>query len=159
MPVAAWGIGFTESACLKKLLLRNQIATDDDPDMLGFPGGFNGDKVPKVPEWALSGTVEYRFPFQLIEGVETALRANYSYRDSSTRFFNDTFENNSPIGDYFLLDLSANFEYQNWDFRVFARNVTDESAVVDQFASGVDAKHKITVEPLALGAQLRWRFE
>ena len=138
-------------------LTEDQIV--DGPLGLGFPGGFNGDKVPKVPEWALSGSADYRFPFQLIEGVETALRANYSYRDGSTRFFNDTFENNNPIGDYFLMDLSANFEYKNWDFRVFVRNVTDKSAVIDEFASGVDAKHKITVEPRALGAQLRWHFE
>jgi len=138
-------------------LTEDQIV--DDPLGLGFPGGFDGDPVPKVPEWALSGTVEYRFPLQFIEGVETALRANYSYRDASTRFFNDTFENNEDIGDYFLLDLSANFLYQNWDFRVFARNVTDESAVVDVFGNGVDNKLQVTVEPLAVGAQLRWYFK
>lgn len=137
--------------------------TDDqdisDPLGLGFPGGRDGDKVPKAPEWAFSGSAEYRLPMQIVSNVETTLRANFSYTDESNRFFNDSFENNFEIGNYFLLNLSASFEYKNWELRVFARNVTDEVATVDYFGNGADAMQQVAVEPRAIGAQLRWRYE
>jgi iron complex outermembrane receptor protein len=130
----------------------------NDPMGLGFPGGRAGDDVPKVPEWSFSGSAEYQFP-QLIPNVDTTVRANFSYVDESHRFFNDSFENNLVLGDYFLLNISASFEYKNWELRLFARNVTDEVATVDYYGNGADAQQKIAVEPRAVGAQLRWRFK
>jgi outer membrane receptor protein involved in Fe transport len=142
--------------------LDAQLTEDQDvsdPLGLGFPGGLDGDDVPKVPEWAFSGSAEYRFPFQMIADVDTVLRANFSYTGDSTRFFNDSFENNFEIGDYFLMNLSASFAYRNWEFRIIARNVTDEAAVIDYFGNGADPQQIVSVEPRALGAQLRWRFQ
>lgn len=133
--------------------------TINDPQGLGFPGGKDGDDVPKVPEWSLVGSAEYRFPFPLMENVQTVLRTNMSYTDSSMRFFNDSFEGNREIGDYFLMNMSASFEYQNWEFRIFARNVTDEAPTIDIYGSGADAQQQITAEPRAVGAQIRWRYE
>jgi outer membrane receptor protein involved in Fe transport len=81
-----------------------------------------------------------------------------SYTGESTTFFNDSFQNNLPIGGYFLMNLSANFYYENWDFRLFVNNVTDRVAVVDIFGQGHDPIQKITVEPRNYGAQLTWRL-
>jgi outer membrane receptor protein involved in Fe transport len=130
----------------------------DDPLGLGFPAGRDGDDIPKVPEWAFAGSAEYQLPVRLFAEVDTALRASFSYADGSTRYLNDSFENNFEIGDYFLLDLVASFRLQNWELRIFARNVTDESAVLDYFGNGADAQQKVTIEPRAIGAQLSWRF-
>jgi iron complex outermembrane receptor protein len=142
---------------LDAALSKDQVI--DDPTGLGFPSGRDGDRIPKVPKWAFSGSAEYRFPRQLITNVDTILRANFSYTGDSTRFLNNSFENNNEIGDYYLVNLSANFEYENWALRIFIRNVTDETPVVDYFGNGADVQQKITVEPRAVGAQLSWRFQ
>lgn len=123
------------------------------------PLGKDGDRIPKVPEWAFSGNVEYAVPFALIDNVDMALRANFSYTGSSSRFFNDSFDNNVEIGDYFLLNLSANFTYNNLEFRVFSKNVTDETPTIDVFGNGVDAQHIITSQPRSFGALIKWNFK
>ena len=122
------------------------------------PIGFGGDRIPKVPEVALSGTVEYNTPFAWIDGVHTYIRSTFSYTDSSTTFFNDDFTFNAPIGDYFLLDLSASFVYKNMELRVFGTNLTDERAVtdVDFQQDGFDT---FTVRPRTFGVQANWRWD
>jgi len=132
-----------------------------DPDEVGLVDpviGRDGDRIPKVPEWAFSGTAEYTVPFQFMDNVEMALRANYSYTGQSRRFFNNSFENNTRIGDYFLLNLSADFTYENWVLRLFANNVTDKVARIDIFGESADPQQVVTSEPRAIGAQLQWFF-
>lgn len=131
----------------------------DDPLGLGFPSGRDGDDIPKVPEWGFSGSVDYTFPAQFIANVDTVLRANFSYTGDSDRQLNDSFDNNFEIGDYFLLNLSANFLYRNWELRIFANNVTDEVAVIDVFGNGADPQHHITTEPRSVGVQIRWHYQ
>lgn len=62
------------------------------------PLGLDGDNIPKAPEWAFSGSVEYAVPFPLMKNVDMALRANFSYTDESNRFFNNSFDNNAARG-------------------------------------------------------------
>lgn len=124
----------------------------------GGPVGHDGDRIPKVARFTLSGTADYKLPVRLFGTVDTTLRTNFSYTGSSMSSFNSTFEDDQPIGDYFLMNLSANFDYQNWDIRFFMNNVTDKAAVLDVFGQGADAQQKITVEPRSIGAQFTWRF-
>lgn len=123
------------------------------------PLGLDGDNIPKAPEWAFSGSVEYNVPFQMIQDVDMSLLGNFSYTDSSNRFFNNSFDNNGKLGDYFLLNMSANFNYKNWVFRIFSNNVTDEIATIDIFGNGADAQHLVTAEPRSFGAQVQWNFK
>jgi len=122
------------------------------------PRGRSGDPIPKVPELAFSGTAEYNVPFKWIDGVHTYIRTNFSYTDSSTTLFNDEFQFNAPIGDYFLIDLSASFVYNNWELRVFSTNLFDERAVtdVDKQVDGVDT---YTVRPRTFGVQASWQWD
>jgi outer membrane receptor protein involved in Fe transport len=122
------------------------------------PLGVEGDDIPKVPEWALSGSAEYRFPFPLLAGVDTVLRTTFSYTDDSTTFFNDTFPGNAAIGDYFLMDLSASFVYDAWELKLFVTNVTDDRAVTD-VDSGIDGFDTFTVRPRTFGVQVNWQWE
>ena len=120
------------------------------------PLGVKGDNVPKVPEWAFSGSAEYRFP--VTPTIETALRTNFSYTDGSTTFFNDTFPNNAGLGDYFLMDISASFFYRNWELKFYGTNITDKLAVtdVDRQTDGFDT---FTVRPRTFGVQMNWNFD
>ena len=120
------------------------------------PLGVKGDNIPKVPELAFSGTAEYRFP--LTANVETILRTNFSYTDDSTTFFNNQFPDNTGLGDYFLMDLSASFLYKNWELKVFGTNITDKRALtdVDNQTDGFDA---FTVRPRTFGIQMNWQYD
>jgi outer membrane receptor protein involved in Fe transport len=152
-PTDSWLLTFA-ATWLDARLTEDQIV--DDPQGFGFPAGKDGDAIPKVPEWALSGAAEYRFP--VFGDLEMALRANASYTGESERFLNDSFEGNAEIGDYFLLNLGAGLKGEQWEARLFVNNVTDEVAVLDVFGNGADPQHKITVEPLSVGAEFLWHF-
>ena len=92
-------------------------------------------------------------------GSDLAFRGNFSYTDDSSRFFNDSFDNNAEIGDYFLLNLSAHLAHNNWVFSLYCNNVTDEAPVIDIFGNGADAQHLVTSYPRAIGAQVQWRLK
>jgi iron complex outermembrane receptor protein len=134
-------------------------ALTEDQTALAGPVGVDGDKIPKAPEWAFSGSAEYSTPLTIMDNVDLALRANFSYTGKSERFFNDTFQGNAEIGDFFLLNLSANFTYENWVFSIISKNLTDEVPQIDIFGNGTDAQHVITTEPRSFGAQLQWNFK
>ena len=144
----------------------NAELTEDqaiDPGLAapGFapPLGTDGNKVPKVPEWAFSGTVEYTFPVTLMDNVEASLRGNFSYVGESDTFFNDSYPGFIEIGDYFLLNLSANFQHDNLGLRIFVDNVTDKRAIVDIDGSwGPDTFRQFTVPPRTIGAQVSWSY-
>lgn len=123
----------------------------------GGPFGVNGNRIPKVPKWTATGAADYKLPGTVF-GATATLRTNFSYTGKSYNFFNSTFEDYQPIGDYFLMNVSANFDYHNWDLRIFMNNVTDKAAVLDVFGQGADPQQKITVEPRSIGAQVTWRF-
>ena len=121
------------------------------------PLGVNGDKIPKVPEWAFSGSAEYKFPN--LGNFEPSFRGNFSYTGSSETFFNPSFPGFIKIGDYFLLNLNADFQHENWGLRFFVNNVTDERAAVDiDGAAGPDTFRYFTVRPRTFGAQLTYTY-
>jgi outer membrane receptor protein involved in Fe transport len=122
------------------------------------PRGFDGDPIPRVPDWALSGNVEYTVPFAIMENVETVLRANFSYTDESNTFFNDSDPLNTEMGDYFLLDLNASFRMNNWEAKLFVTNVTDDVPYVS-INHNLDGLHVYTVRPRSYGIQVSWHWE
>ena len=141
--------------------LTEDQAIDPGLSAPGFspPLGNNGDAVPKVPEWAFSGTVEYTFPLTIMDNVEASLLGNFSYVGESDTFFNDSFPGFIEIGDYVLLNLSANFQHDNFGLRLFVNNVTDKRAIIDIDGSwGPDTFRQYTVPPRTIGAQISWAY-
>ncbi len=144
----------------------NAELTEDqliDPGLAapGFtpPLGVDGDNIPKVPEWAFSGTMEYTFPFTMLDNTEASLRGNFSYTGESDTFFNNNFPGFVEIGDYFLLGLSANFQHGDWGLRFFVDNITDKRARIDIDGSwGPDTYRLFTVRPRTFGAQVSWAY-
>ncbi|MGH8137796.1 MAG: TonB-dependent receptor [Steroidobacteraceae bacterium] len=125
----------------------------------GGPVAVVGDRIPKVPKWAASATADYTLPWRVFGPVATTLRTNFSYTGRSMTKFNSSFADDQPIGDYFLMNVSVNFDYQNCNLRVFVNNLTDRRPVLDIFGYGVDLQRKITVPPRAIGAQFTWRLK
>ncbi|MBI1732793.1 MAG: TonB-dependent receptor [Gammaproteobacteria bacterium] len=121
------------------------------------PRGFDGDPIPKVPDVALSGSVQYTVPANLFGSVQPVLRANFSYTDDSKTFFNDTDPFNASIGDYFLLNLNASFYWENWEAKLFINNVADDLGIVDADV-GLDGFDAFPTFPRTFGAQLNWHY-
>ena len=85
--------------------------------------------------------------------VEASLRGNFSYVGESDTFFNDSYPGFIEIGDYFLLNISANFQHNNFGLRLFVNNVTDKRAIIDIDGSwGQDTFRQFTVPPRTIGA-------
>ena len=119
------------------------------------PRGFDGDPIPKVPDWALTGGVQYTVPGDLMGSLQPVFRANFSYTGGSETFFNNTDKNSVSIGDYFLLNLSASFYHGNWEAKLFVNNVTDELGVTDA-DTGLDGYDTFPTTPRTFGAQVTW---
>lgn len=136
----------------------NARLTEDQASQ-GGPAGVSGDRIPKVPHLSGSATAAYTLPMQLFGKVSTTFRTNVSYTGTSTTFFNKSFQDDLPIGGYFLMNVGVDFNYNNWALNVFVDNLTDRHPVLDIFGQGLDPIQKITTEPLAVGAELTWRFK
>ena len=139
--------------------LTEDQAIDPGLSAPGFapPLGIDGDNVPKVPEWAFSGTAEYTFP--IMDNIDASLQGNFSYVGESDTFFNESYPGFIEIGDYFLLNLSANFQHDNLGLRIFVNNVTDKRAIIDIDGSwGPDTFRQFTVPPRTIGAQVSWSY-
>ena len=83
------------------LTLLDTELTEDQAFQL--PAGRKGDPIPKVPETALSGNIEYTLPINA--NFDTVFRAFYSYTGESDTFFNSDFPGFAEIG-----RLKANVE-------------------------------------------------
>src|SRR5665213_175517 len=136
----------------------NARLTEDQSNQ-GGPAGVSGDRIPKVPHFSGSATAAYTLPAQLLGKVSTTFRTNVSYTGTSTTFFNHSFQDDLPIGGYFLMNVGVDFNYNTWALNVFVNNVTNRHPVLDIFGQGLDPIQKITTEPLAVGAELTWRFK
>jgi len=156
-PSEPWTLTFA-AAWLDARLTKDQSFPEGFPAVALQPRGFAGDNIPRVPEWSLSGTAEYHLPYRLLAGVNTVIRAGFSYVSESETFFNETDDTNTDIGDYFLLDVSASMVYGNWELRVFVNNVTDDLARID-VDNSIDGFDVFTVRPRHFGAQVSWKWE
>ncbi len=150
-PIRDWLLTFG-GTYITAYLTENQVSQ-------GGPAGLEGDRIPKVPHLSGSATAAYTLPMPLFGKVGTTFRANMSYTGTSTTFFNHSFQDDLPIGGYFLMNVGVDFKYDNWALDVFINNVTNRHPVLDIFGQGLDPIQKITTEPLAYGAQLTWRFK
>ena len=58
-----------------------------------------------------------------------------------------------------MLNLSTNFQHNNWGLRFFVDNLTDKRAKVDIDGSwGPDTYRLFTVRPRTFGAQISWAY-
>ncbi len=96
--------------------------TANQPDD-GGPVGDDGNRIPKTPKWASAATPTIGCRSSCSPPTS---RCGPTSRTSASRTpsYNSTFDNDLPIGDYFMMNVSANFDYQNWQFRMFVDNVT-----------------------------------
>ena len=88
--------------------------------------GYEGDKLPGVPELTANLSLEYSAP--LSNGWEWLARVGAVYIDEVETDFNIDAPNYTVSDSNTIVDLSAAFYSEDWELRVFVDNVTDERA-------------------------------
>ncbi|MCY3803263.1 MAG: TonB-dependent receptor [Gammaproteobacteria bacterium] len=107
----------------------------------------DGNRIPSVPEWQLSGSATYMLP-GVLSADESYITASWQYVDTSITQpgdqvpDEDIFDTNFPyagtpadqttevdltLDSYHLFNLSAGLVYEALELTIFAKNITDEN--------------------------------
>jgi hypothetical protein len=112
------------------------IFDDRAPDVvaLDIPAGT---RLPLVADLNLSTYAEYNWNMNILNGIESYVRLQYSYTGTSYNALRDN--DGDPEGDgyggrveqpsYDIWDLRTGFSNSDWELTVFVDNFTDERAV------------------------------
>lgn len=157
--------------------------SDDAPSL----NGKAGDRLPFIPQFQISETVDYYFTLWQARSEPVAMAESKDAKMSATRvagsggrtwtghvgagfrWVGDSFSEveSSPTayrqGSYGALDLTADVSNGRYTIRAFARNVTDERAYqtitpVNNIFSTVDHLSGVPIEPRTVGVEFDVRF-
>ena len=135
----------------------NAELTEDVPSL----GGLDGDRLPNIPKWAWSATVDYSFP---LSGTWTG-RVGGGLRyvgDSMSAFPSGS--NPLPQDSYTAIDLNADASNDHWTLRLFVKNLTDERVYTNltplsNAATGqVEQVRGIPLQPRTIGVGFDYKF-
>lgn len=118
---------------LKGLELRGSIFRNDSElrDSNVFLGAEQGDRLPTIPETSFSVALLYQFDFG--SNWVSTISADYAYTGGSALTFDE--ENSPQMGDFGILNVRWQLSQDNWNFGIFAQNLTDSSANTFSFGN------------------------
>ncbi|HEY6916818.1 MAG TPA: TonB-dependent receptor [Allosphingosinicella sp.] len=139
-PVRGLKLGFNAAYTDAKL-------TADAPSILGH----DGDRVPLVPKWSASATVDYTQP--AFGDFEWSLGGGYRYRSGTTGSFEGAadYARYNALGQF---DAYIGLGNGRFDVQLFARNLTDAREYVGAALPGQLAIN----QPRVVGINLETRF-
>ena len=111
-----------------------------------------GDRVPNVPEWAMSISAAYSWPFT--SNLNGYVRADYRHVGRRYTEFNP--DNGLTLESYESGNLNFGVETADWDVSLFIRNFTDERGLIDG-GFGQDVTTYSIVRPRTIGVSFRYR--
>jgi hypothetical protein len=120
-----------------------------------------GNEFSRQPDIAYTLAGTYRAP---LANTDWNMVARLDYRNIGEQWLDDTNIMALPVTE--TLNASINFRNDNWDFRLYARNLTDNDTPrivqhgTDYNQGGMGAKnfHLLPRDPKELGASLTYRF-
>jgi len=149
-PVTGLRLGFNGAYTSAKL-------TESIPSL----GGLDGDRLPSIPKWALSGTADWTFPAW----------ADWSARvGGGVRYVGGTFsgvEHNPstfPQDSYAVVDLNADVSNDRWTVRLFIKNLTDErvytnlTALPNALTGDINKVVGVPLQPRTIGIGFDAKF-
>ncbi len=159
----------------------NATLSDDAPSL----NGLAGDRLPNIPEFSMSATVDYYFhlwgghrepvihaggkDFKAIVPQETESEGWTGHIGAGFRWVGESFSEVESSPNAFLqdsygaLDLNADISNGRYTVRVFARNVTDERAYetiapITDISGAVDHLSAVPIQPRTVGIECDFRF-
>lgn len=118
--------------------------------------GLTGDKIPNVPDFQAYLNLDYTRPINT--DWQASFGTDVTYRGSTNAYFQSNLQYNLPLSSYTLWGLRAGAIYNQWNFTVFARNLTNERAQVSAINSAQDPQALLTVQPRTIGLSVTRRF-
>ncbi|CUS46539.1 MAG: TonB-dependent receptor [Pseudomonadota bacterium] len=126
-----------------------------------------GQPVLDTPKWIASANIAYHFPIG--GGTTATARADYQYRSSSLRMFENSFIVTTPTGPvsannvtqrqkaYDVVNLGLLIDTGSWQVDLFVNNLLDKAPLLDHnVVSGIEAA--ITLRPRTMGVGVRRQF-
>lgn len=137
---------------------KAELTEDTQSALLGDPfAGEDGDELPNVPNWQLSGSAQYAFPL-VNDGIEGVMRVDWSYRGASNIRFDPADPTNVRLESFHLVNLRAGVRSETWQASLYAKNVFDKRAQVDAINTAQDPLAFLTVRPATFGLNLSHNF-
>ncbi|HYE48919.1 MAG TPA: TonB-dependent receptor [Azospirillaceae bacterium] len=120
-------------------------------------GARRGDRLPGVPQWTLGARTE--LALGRIGAFEGRLNASYRYTgDRSTSYALNVARPQAPLHSYDIVDLRATFSRDALEIALFADNLFDTRADLNNDTVFVTRGLKTTNRPRTLGVTLRAGF-
>lgn len=126
-----------------------------------------GQPVLDTPKWIANANIAYHFPIG--GGATATARADYQYRSSSLRMFENSFIVTTPTGPvsannftqrqkaYDVVNLGLLIDTGSWQVDLFVNNLLDKAPLLDHnVVSGIEAA--ITLRPRTMGVGVRRQF-
>jgi iron complex outermembrane receptor protein len=139
-----------------------ELTEDTDPVLVG---GFDGDPLPFVPEWALGLSGDYEWS---VSGDSTAyVGALVSYTGERTASFQDRVDLADPtsplreLDSYTTVDLRGGLLRDNWSLELYVKNLGDEDGITAFESPGTlpnGAAGIAVIRPRTVGMSLGVRF-
>jgi outer membrane receptor protein involved in Fe transport len=119
-------------------------------------GAVNGDPIPNVPKWTLSGSARYEFPIN--DTAEAFVRGDVSYVSARWSDFKGLpFPRARLDPGYALVGLRAGVSQGNLEGSVFVTNLFDSNAVVNTMSNNALIYENV-VRPRVIGATIKARY-
>ena len=154
------------------------ISVPQGPFLVQITSGLDGDTLPYVPEWSWSGTADYTVPLnsnwtahfggalRFVDETEngtTNLQEVFSTSTTPPTLLQSTRTEPLRIDDYWSLDLNAYVSNDDWTFRAYVKNVTDERAYqrineITALSGGVNNLASAPIQPRTFGIEVDYRF-
>lgn len=113
-------------------------------------GGAKGDRLPLSAKWNLSATAAWTHSI----GNERKISASATWRYTSDRYADFPLGGNFfRFKSYNALDLSLGYDQARWSVRLFARNVTNETAYLRY-----NATYATVLQPRTIGLGLDFKY-
>ena len=130
--------------------------TKDAPTL----GGFEGDRLPYVPDFSGSVDADYRWP--LTGDLQAVVGGTLAYVGERYSVFSvdPTFESHAKLPDYTTFALRAGVTFGRVSLLVYGRNLTDERGIQQFFSNGTANSHGTAVitQPRTFGVSLSSKF-
>ena len=131
--------------------------TEDAPKV----SGLKGDRLPYVPRWTGSLTADYVVP--LGDRRKLAFGGAVNYVGDRQSDYSGKFPKH--LSSYATVDLHAGLDVGSWSLSVFARNLTDNRAIIVAGAQGLSPSNTAgafysaaIIQPRTIGAEASVRF-
>ncbi len=119
--------------------------------------GLKGDRIPQSFPLQASLGLEQRFP---IGGLDGYVRGDVSYTGKARTQFNTFAPQYREWGDFFLANLRAGVEQDNWTAAIYANNIFNEREPVNWSVQEVPGIPDLvqTTQPREVGIHASYRF-